>query len=192
VLRLLKHLPYSVTRFVDEAVLTHCQDVAVDHFGLRVMKALLANRKQSEITRLLKKVCRLTMKLVEDQYGNYVIQEVLDVGSVQIRSAIYMKMEGKYTRLSKQKFSSNVVERCLRLAYPEWRATMLAELTHNSGICDLLKDRYGNYVLQTALSVSSVQQVHMIADAVTPHLESLRDNVRLKWTKILHQATMRM
>jgi DNA-binding HxlR family transcriptional regulator len=68
-------------------------------------------------------------------------------------------MEGKYMRLSKQKFSSNVVEKCLKQSSTHWRTIIIRELTAQPSVSELLRDRYGNYVLQTALSVATPQQV---------------------------------
>ncbi len=72
----------------------------------------MGSRRVTELARVFKQVSRLTMKLVENQYGNYVVQSVLDVAPAGVRTNIKVKMEGKYMRLSKQKFSSNVVEKC--------------------------------------------------------------------------------
>lgn len=55
-------------------------------------------------------------------------------------------------------------------------------------IGELLRDRYGNYVLQTALQVANSQQVSDIQRAITPYLPALRENVRAKWKKMLKRA----
>ena len=58
----------------------------------------------------------LRLVQVENQYGNYVIQLVLSLESVrqELTDAIFSRMVGRFAKLSKQKFSSNVVEQCLR------------------------------------------------------------------------------
>src|SRR4051812_45657172 len=97
-------------------------------------------------------------------------------------------MEGKYMRLSKQKFSSNVVEKCLKQSSSHWRTIIIRELIAQPAVSELLRDRYGNYVLQTALSVANAQQVQEIVRSITPYLPSLRDNVRSKWKKMLKKS----
>lgn len=191
VLRLLEKFPYPSTVFLDEAIQENCLLVGTDHHGLRVVKAILAVRRPCELTLLFKHIARLTMKLVSNQYGNYVIQAVLDVGNHGVCTNIKVKMEGKYMRLSKQKFSSNVVEKCLRQSTGHWRATITRELLATPGISDLLRDRYGNYVLQTALSVADAQHAIEVKQAILPHLPRLRDNVRTKWEKMLRQALVK-
>jgi hypothetical protein len=93
-----------------------------------VVKAIVASRRVTDLGKLFKQVARLTMKLVENQYGNYVVQSVLDVAPAGVRTNIKVKMEGKYMRLSKQKFSSNVVEKCLKQSSAHWRAIIIKEL----------------------------------------------------------------
>jgi len=182
VLRMLQRFPYQSTKFIDDAITNNVGVVATDHHGLRVFKAVLCVRRPSELTRLFKQVARMTMKLVENQYGNYSLQAVLDVAPPGVRTNIKVKMEGKYMRLSKQKFSSNVVEKCLKQSSSHWRTIIIRELTAQPAVAELLRDRYGNYVLQTALSVANAQQVGEIVRAITPYLASLRDNVRSKWS----------
>lgn len=188
VLRMLQRFPYESTKFVDDAIVANIGQIGTDHHGLRIVKAILAVRRPVELTRLFKQVARLTMKLVENQYGNYVIQAILDVAPPGVRTNIKVKMEGKYMRLSKQKFSSNVVEKCLKQSSTHWRTIIIRELIAQPAVSELLRDRYGNYVLQTALGVANAQQVQEIVRSITPYLPSLRDNVRAKWKKMLRKA----
>ena len=50
----------------------------------------------------------------------------------------------------------------------------------------------GNYCLQTALQVANAEQVQELVSAISPHLSSLRDNVRNKWENILKHAVDRV
>lgn len=68
-----------------------------------------------------------------------------------------MRLEGNYPYLATQKFSSNVVEKCLKLAGEENRARIVRELMSSSRLAQLLQDPYANYVMQSALSVSKVR-----------------------------------
>jgi len=49
-------------------------------------------------------------------------------------------------RLSKQKFSSNVVEKCLRQSSAHWRNIIIKELIAQPAISELLRDRYGEFL----------------------------------------------
>jgi len=67
-----------------------------------------------------------------------------------------VRLEGSYAFLAMQKFSSNVVEKCLKLGVEEHRGRLVRELTASSRLGQLLQDQYANYVIQSALSVCKV------------------------------------
>ena len=54
----------------------------------------------------------------QDPFGNYVVQYVLELGHAEATSAIMTQLCGHYPELAQQKFSSNVVEKCLKLGGP--------------------------------------------------------------------------
>jgi hypothetical protein len=61
--------------------------------------------------------------------------------------------KGAIADLSKQKFSSNVIEKCIRVADPVSQAMMVEELVVDGQEMErLLRDPYANYVMQTAVS----------------------------------------
>lgn len=57
--------------------------------------------------------------LLQDGFGNYCLQYVLDLGQQDVNGSIMEKLEGHFPELSQQKFSSNVVEKCLKLTGAE-------------------------------------------------------------------------
>jgi hypothetical protein len=55
------------------------------------------------------------MRCVQDAFGNYVVQYVLELGQADASRACIRMLAGHLAELSMQKFSSNVVEKCLKL-----------------------------------------------------------------------------
>eukprot|EP01083_Nonionella_stella_P089089 248560_1 len=186
ILRFLQRFGYPYTKFVHRAIIAHTSEFATDHYGLRVLKAVVDAGPVSEMQEVFAALVKQTNMLVENQYGNYIIQHLLDVAPKQVATQIKQKMNGKYVRFSKQKFSSNVVEKCLRHSTREWRYNIMRQLIASAG--ELISDKYGNYCLQTVLHVADRQMVDEFTQAVSPHLEHLRENVKSKWKKLLEQA----
>lgn len=60
-----------------------------------------------------------------------------------------------YVELATQKFSSHVVEKCLK-HYPESRYEIVRELLSVPNFEYLVHDPFGNYVIQTALAETKV------------------------------------
>jgi Pumilio-family RNA binding repeat len=53
--------------------------------------------------------------LLQDPFGNYVVQYVLELGDTSASGAVMRGLAGHWPDLAQQKFSSNVVEKCLKL-----------------------------------------------------------------------------
>jgi hypothetical protein len=103
----------------------------------------------------------------------------------EVRETIFARMTGKFAKMSKQKFSSNVVEQCIRRGSGERRALVIKELIVAVNL--LIRDRFGNYVLQTALECAGKAQALQLGHAIAKNLHLLRDNVRSKWSGILRE-----
>jgi pumilio RNA-binding family len=54
--------------------------------------------------------------LEQDAFGNYVVQYILELGHAEASGAVIRTLLGNIAELSMQKFSSNVVEKCLKLS----------------------------------------------------------------------------
>jgi len=177
------------------------------------MKAAVDAGPHSQLTNVFNCISKHTNNLVVNQYGNYIIQHLLDVCPSNITNTIKEKLSGQYVRYSKQKFSSNVVEKVInhskketetRLAlkksegedcknpegFKDWRKIIVRELCAKAD--DLISDKYGNYCLQTALNSASSdpELIRELTQAITPHLDTLRTNVKAKWKKLLENAQL--
>jgi hypothetical protein len=78
--------------------------------------------------------------LLAFQQGNYVVQYVLDLNDNRFIEAIVRQFLGNVSALSAQKFSSNVVEKCIRVADATGRRAIIDELLNKQRLERLLRD----------------------------------------------------
>ena len=83
---------------------------------------------------------------------------------------------GFTAQLSQQKYSSNVVEKCLVKATPDIRARMLLEISEPAVMQVLLFHRFANYVVQRALKVATPAERALLVAAIAPHAPGLMHN----------------
>lgn len=88
---------------------------------------------------------------------NYVVQIILDQEIPWATDAILDQLQGRFGDLSMQKYSSNVVEKCLKLARDIGRAKIIRELMNSYDLPQIMLDQYGNYVIQSALRECKVK-----------------------------------
>lgn len=65
---------------------------------------------------------------MQDQYGNYVVQHILEHGKPEDKALIIGKIRGHVLQLSKHKFASNVVEKCVAYGSTEDRHALIEEV----------------------------------------------------------------
>ncbi|KAJ7975039.1 putative Pumilio [Quillaja saponaria] len=140
-------------------VLEHCDD---------------PNTQEIIMDKIMQSVCTLA----QDQYGNYVIQHVLEHGKPHEQSAIISQLAGQIVKMSQQKFASNVVEKCLAFGSPEERHLLVNEML---GTCDeneplqaMMKDPFGNYVVQKVLETCDDQSLELILSRIKVQLNALK------------------
>jgi len=101
-----------------------------------------------------------------------VVQYVLDVCSDEDVHAVCESVVGKVNLLAIQKFSSNVMEKCLERCTDSTKEKYMAELADTERVRELMMDPFGNYVVQRALSVATHAQAIRLVEAMRPHLVS--------------------
>ena len=98
---------------------------------------------------------------MQDPFGNYVVQYVLELGHVEATATIMRQLYGQYPELAQQKFSSNVVEKCLKLGGPglaECRERVIRELMVSPLLPRLLQVR--GYLAGHVLSLALTSAMH--------------------------------
>merc|ERR1719295_227598 len=230
-----------------KGIATDFSKYATHHYGVPIIRSILDLIAADEalIRRYRKSLLLFAQHatvLVCNQYGNYVMQQLLEISPSAVTDVIKERMRGKFSTLAKHKFASNVVEKTLKHSLDElkgvpfsprrkqegggnphgirihnprvkivdheqkdeegprtiWVQRMVRELLLNAK--ELINHKFGNYCLQTALTVAIEAEPFMkngngqrllrdFVDTVTPLLACLRQNVRKKWHQLLLSAS---
>ncbi|CAL9207421.1 unnamed protein product [Musa hybrid cultivar] len=167
-------IQFIISTFYDQVV-----TLSTHPYGCRVIQRVLEycddpNTQQIVMGEILQSVSLLT----QDQYGNYVVQHVLEHGKPSERSAIIKKLAGQIVQMSLHKFASNVVEKCLTFGSLEERQILVNEMLgstdENEPLQAMMKDQFGNYVVQKVLETCDDQQRELILSRIKVHLNALK------------------
>jgi hypothetical protein len=159
--------PDSVTFIIDE-VNNKVEFWASHMYGCRVIQRLLEHCTSTQLPRMLDQLIIPVKKLARDSYGNYVVQHMLEHGRPEDKAAIIQVICRDVVEYSKNKCSSNVVEKCFEVAAIGEHATQLDRerqgLYHavlagnvadpNSPLMSMMDDRFGNYIVQRMIEHS--------------------------------------
>lgn len=165
---------FIVSTFFDQVV-----NLSTHPYGCRVIQRVLEHCKDPKTqSKVMDEILGSVSMLAQDQYGNYVVQHVLEHGKPHERSAIIKVLTGKIVEMSQQKFASNVVEKCLTFGDPSERQLMVDEMLgttdENEPLQAMMKDQFANYVVQKVLETCDDQQRELILSRVKVHLNALK------------------
>ncbi|KAL3314144.1 Pumilio 2 [Cichlidogyrus casuarinus] len=151
--------------------------------------------KPEQTAPILAEVHQNVETLVKDQYGNYVIQHVLEHGRTEDRSRIIDHLKNRVLELSVHKFASNVVEKAVANATRSERQSLINEVLESPGddhdedespeeeaddaekestLVLMMKDQFANYVVQKMLDVAEQNVRKELMNRIRPHLSLLK------------------
>ncbi|CAK7323281.1 unnamed protein product [Dovyalis caffra] len=151
ILQCLDVLQPEQTELLYRQAIVYCLELATDQRGCISLKSFILHSKGDYKNTLLREICSEAVYLSQDPLGNYVVKNVLDLQSPWCTEAICSKLRGHYVRLSMQKCGSHVVEECLKST--EMRYPLMDLITSNQ-LLEVAKNKFGNYVIQTALTIT--------------------------------------
>jgi len=87
-----------------------------------------------------------------------------------------------------QKYSSNVVEKCLQKASKDAKAKLILEFCSAEKLASVIRNSFGNYVMQTALQQSGKELKAELMSAIEKSIPQIPDRkIRQKWESILDE-----
>ncbi|OAT01602.1 RNA-binding protein [Blastomyces dermatitidis ER-3] len=170
----LNRLSAPDAQFIYDAVGTSCVAVGTHRHGCCVLQRCIDHASGEQRARLIEQITNNAFTLVQDPFGNYVVQYILDLNEPHFIEPICRSFRGNIPALSKQKFSSNVIEKCIRTADPQSRSALVEEMLVPSELEKMLRDSFANYVVQTAMDFADPEYRTKLIEAIRPILPAIR------------------
>jgi len=194
----IEQCPSPLIQFIVDTFQGKVYSLATHPYGCRVIQRILEHCSQpkrnkndnvvggaagisAQLNLLKRELLQCTISLVQDQYGNYVVQHVLEHGKKEDKAEIVRQLRGKILQLSQHKFASNVIEKCVQFGSFEDRQILLEEILNEKDRTSrmmplevMMKDQYANYVVQKVLDVCDQTQRELLIQRIKPHISTLK------------------
>ena len=189
------HIIEKILGCFEEEYISFIYDYVIDNFlklsynsnGICIIKKIISFTYKINLHDKIKKIIKdNAFELILHPYGNYVIQSAVEnFENNDLYEIIYL-FNKKFITFSLQKFSSNVVERCLEKS-DDILNNYINEVCSSNKINEIMKNNYGNYVIQKALKLSSGKYKKLLVMNVQNNINKLKEKkLILKWHSILH------
>ena len=183
--------PDSIT-FIYAAFLGEVQHLSLHPYGCRVIQRCLERPEHFQAKPIILAELHESMQsgMIADQYGNYVVQHVVQKGSPGDKNRVFRIIIGGLEGYSKHKYASNVVEKCIEYSDDGWRREVVNTLTTadrlrsegDTTLVSMIKDNFGNYVIRkfnchhSLKSPLTVPSREITRQARTPRLPILHES----------------
>lgn len=181
----LDRFPQSEINFIVDGFINNLEEVATDKHGCMVVQKCLSKCSSLQKDKLVNQIVNESLTLSQNQFGNYIMQHVINEGNYNWNQQILNIFAPHLVLLWTQKFSSNVVEKCIENFDEESRAMLIHNLERTNVMKKILVDNFGNYVIQKALKVSSKTSTAIFNKLITLVLENIRYLDQKEWGKRL-------
>ncbi|KAK6463669.1 armadillo-type protein [Scheffersomyces coipomensis] len=182
-------------QFIYDSIIDDLYIVATHKHGCCVLQKCLNHVDITQLNQFSNAILNFNnfTSLINDQFGNYVLQYLISLNIIDINLQIYGNfLKFGIENLCNLKFSSNVIEKFLkncynREIYSQEFSKLKLNLCHQILIQDLNKlinDPYGNYVIQTLIDIiihsqvdyiynsQLVEQLHKLLPPQSPSMEN--------------------
>ena len=112
--------------------------------------------------------------LINNKYGNYSVQAIINSlkDEEKLIEPIYLYISINIVDLSKQKYSSNVVDTFI-MKKDKFSKMIIDDIIKNNQIKDMITDQFGNYVIQKAMNISDQETLNKIIEQIKPIIPEL-------------------
>lgn len=164
--------------FIVDAVQSQAVSLAGHSYGCRVVQRLLEHGSEEQKAPIMREIMASIAELIKDTFANYVVQHIVEHGTVSERSFIIEFVRQDVCQLSQHKFASNVVERCLQHGSAPEREVLIeiliGENVGTSPLNDLVRDSFGNYVVQRILDVAKPSQKDRVVNILRLQVPTIK------------------
>ncbi|KAJ5092368.1 hypothetical protein NUU61_007238 [Penicillium alfredii] len=175
----IERVPSQYVQFIINAFRGQVNRLAAHPYGCRVIQRMLEHCEEIDRESILAELHACTSNLIPDQFGNYVIQHVIENGEEKDRLRMVVIVMSQLLAYSKHKFASNVVEKSIEFGEESQRHHIISTLTSpnergESPLLGLMRDQYGNYVIQKVLGQLKGTEREALIEEIKPLLSQLK------------------
>jgi mRNA-binding protein PUF3 len=183
----IEKIPIEKIPFVLDSLRHQIYHLSMHPYGCRVIQRLLECSNTADQEFILNELKGFIYYLIQDQFGNYVIQHIIESGKKKDSDVILNVVLENLIELSKHKFASNAVEKCIINLPVESRIkiyeTMLkdnliedGELSEQSNLMLMMKDPFANYVVQKMVELIDTERKKLLVSKIKQYLKLIQKN----------------
>lgn len=139
----------KMEEFIVSELIGNLRGLARDQYGICLLnKAIVLCKDEDLKAQVVDILTQDLLKIVQNPYGNYAVSTVVDSWDEATVEPIMDKLKEHFAQLAIQKFSSNVIEKCVERADEAEMRTFFQVLLQDSVLKSMIKNSSSFFVVQ--------------------------------------------
>ena len=172
--------------FIYKFISNNLLNLAYNANGICIIKKIVSFTHKKNIHEQIKKtVIENSMEIIKHPYGNFIIQSIIENWDLNEIKEMINLYKDSFIDLSMEKFASNVIERCIEKD-SEILFKYINDLVNSKRIFEVMKDNFGNFVIQKALKLAFGYNKNILIEAIYNNIYKLNNKkLIIKWKSLL-------
>ncbi len=159
-------------KIIENIICSQVKDIAITRKGCSFLKKYFDFANENELIKIKQCILKDLKEIITDQYGNYVIQNILMKENSKIVKEFLNEIIKNIVFYSNNKFSSNAVEKCFE---NETNKNIILDLFIKKEIFEkIILDKFGNYVVQKAIAKADKNRRNIMLKLLIPLIPNLK------------------
>lgn len=168
---------------IHASICKHALSIATHKYAFKVLQTALGSDISISVSnQTVDRIKQALFELSYDEFGNYLLQYMLESNCYGSRGAVIEFISrAPLLTLSCNKYGSNVLEKSLLHSTSQQSDMIVLQLLHQCRqagpidqiLTNVTSNKYGNYVMQRVLAVSSPPTRQMICSYLMNHIDAL-------------------
>ena len=153
---------------LNDSIIKNIQMLIDDPFGVCVLIKLIKHTNDKSIKeKIVNFICEGDiLSFITHPYANYVVQSFFNPTDINLCDKIIGVIVQNYYELSMKKFSSNVVENCLKYGDEKNVKKIFKDVIEKDKLENLLNNTYGNFVIEKLISRLNKEEKNQIINKI--------------------------
>ena len=181
--KIIEKIPSKERKIILNVILGKVCYFSKHQYGCRVIQRMYDYSSSEEKEEIVNEILTEYNELCQDQYGNYVIQMILQkTEKGKVKNEFFEGLKGNVYNYSTHKFASNVLEKFLCVGNDKQNKTLIDEILlkkneSNEIIMSMVKDKYGNYVIQKMIEVANPEDKKLLIKYISSLSSNKKNDV---------------
>jgi len=183
----------KLRNLLNEHIIPNYSDLCMHQYGCRVVQDIFRYFHSVDKIEITNCVLQNIIALCKNGYSNYVVQKMINYADKETREKVYKALLPHVVHLCCNKSGSNILEKFLSKASDTQKFALMRPIIENEqNLKTVVRDKFGNYVLQRTLVSLPHKECQILINALKNYFSNCDSKNLNNYEKYVYQQIIKI